>query len=63
MAWSNSLHEAVGYDKPEDIEKLIKDGADVNKRDGSNRTPLDCCVSVHASYQHIAMGTEEGELV
>ncbi len=62
MAWySRSLHEAVVNDKQEDMQRLISEGEDVNGQDGSNRTPLDYCVSLHACYEHAEEGREDGE--
>lgn len=44
MSVYQSLGEAVVCGKVEDIQALIKDGADVNKRDYSGRIALDYCV-------------------
>ena len=43
------LHEAVLYDNLDDIVPLVKEGADINQQDSSNRTCLDYCVSLHAT--------------
>lgn len=29
--------------RPEEIEDLVRNGADINKKDASGRTPLDMC--------------------
>lgn len=42
-AAARSIHEAIQLNQPETIEELIRGGADVNKKDGSGRTPLDYC--------------------
>ncbi len=39
------LHDAVLYGSEKDVQRFIKEGADVNKRDCRNRAPLDHCVS------------------
>lgn len=38
-----SVHEAVAYNRLEDIENIVRNGADINKKNGSGRTPLDLC--------------------
>ena len=40
-----SIGEAIQIGTLTDVQQFIKDGADVNKRDGSRRLPLDYCVS------------------
>lgn len=63
MAWYQCpLHSAVVDDKLAEMADLISNGQDVNEQDASKRTPLDYCVSLHASYVHIAIDREEGKL-
>ena len=38
-----SLHEAVSMNRPEEIDDLVRNGADVNRKDASGRTPFDMC--------------------
>ena len=59
MAWYQpKLHDALAMDRMEEARELIKDGADVNFRDRSGRTPLDYCTVVDHCYRHL---TPEGE--
>ena len=44
MNQAQDLSEAVVIGSVEDVQRFIKEGADVNKRDYSHRIPLDYCV-------------------
>ena len=46
MSYFRDISEAVVSGKIEDIQKFIRDGADVNKRDCSCRIPLDYCLVI-----------------
>lgn len=46
MSNYHDLSEAVASGKVEDIQKFIRDGADVNKRDYRSRIPLDYCLAI-----------------
>jgi ankyrin repeat protein len=40
LAAYRGLHAAAAEDSPESIQRLVRDGADLNARDGNGRTPL-----------------------
>lgn len=45
MSAPQDLHEAALYGSVQDVQRFIKEGADVNKRDYRHRIPLEHCIA------------------